>query len=100
MPCTVGGLNGLRPDEIVGDYSGWASGYRAGVTLEGDVIGCDLTYGERLFRQIRLRMEDNAWLVVDSAAELSSLEFYRDPRTGRVCMASGGVPYAMTVTEA
>ena len=34
------------------------------------------------------------------AAELSSLEFYRDPRTGRVCMASGGVPYAMTVTEA
>lgn len=40
-------------------------------------------------------MEENSWLVVDTAAELSALEFYRDTRTGRVCMASGGVPYAM-----
>jgi len=99
MPCTVGGLNGLRPEEIVGDYSGWASGYRADVTLEGDVVACDLTYEARRFRQMKMRMEENAWLVVDSAAELSSLEFFRDPRTGRVCMASGGVPYAMTATR-
>jgi hypothetical protein len=99
VPCTVGSLNGLRPEEIVGDYSGWASGYRADVTLDGDKVACDLTYGERRFRHIKIRMEDNAWLVVDTAAELSSLEFYRDPRTGRVCMASGGAPYAMTRTE-
>jgi hypothetical protein len=99
VPCTVGSLNGLRPKQIVGDYSGWASGYRAGVSLQGDVVACELSYGDRRFRQMKMRMEENAWLVVDTAAELSSLEFYRDPRTGRVCMASGGVPYVMTTTE-
>ncbi|MEO8114921.1 MAG: serine hydrolase domain-containing protein [Phenylobacterium sp.] len=99
VPCTVGGLNGLRPDDIVGDYSGWAAGYRADVTLEHNVVACDLSYESRRFRRMRMRMEDEAWLVVDSAAELSSLEFFRDPRTGRVCMASGGVPYAMTTSN-
>jgi hypothetical protein len=96
VPCTVGGLNGLRPDDIAGDYLGWASGYRAGVTLEGNTVACHLTYGAQRFRVMKARMEDNAWLVVDTAAELTALEFYRDPRTGRVCMASGGAPYAMT----
>lgn len=95
VPCTVGSLNGLQPDDIVGDYVGWADGYEAKVTMEGQIVACDLAYEGRRFRLMRLRLQDDAWLIVDSAAELTGLEFYKDPRTGRVCMSSGGVPYAM-----
>lgn len=95
IPCTVGSLNGLQPDEIVGEYIGWADGYRATVRLEDEGVVADLLHQDRRFRQVRIRMEERAWLVADNAAHLSSLEFFRDTRTGRVCMASGGVPYAM-----
>jgi hypothetical protein len=96
VPCTVGSLNGLEPDDIVGDYLGWAQGYRAKVTREGEQVACDLSYHDHRFRLMRMRLENDAWLIVDSAAELAGLEFYRDARTGRVCMSSGGVPYAKT----
>lgn len=99
VPCTVGGLNGLKPDDIVGDYTGWAADYRAEVTLDQGAVCCNLHYGSRLFRQIRIELEGGAWLVSKSAAELSSLEFYRDPGTGSVCMSCGGVPYAMTTSN-
>lgn len=65
MPCTVGGLNGLRPGEIVGDYSAWASSYRTDVTLANNIVARDLSCGDRLFWKFKLRMEENAWLVVD-----------------------------------
>lgn len=99
VPCTVGSLNGLRPDDIVGEYMGWANGYRANVKLDEQEVVADLLHRDQRFRRVRIRMEESAWLVVDNAAELSSLEFYRDARTGRVCMASGGVPYAMTANR-
>jgi hypothetical protein len=95
VPCTVGGLNGLRPEQITGGYVGWADGYEANVRLEGADVCCDLIYRRHRFRQVRARLEEGAWLVTESLAKASALEFFRDERTGRVCLASGFLPYAM-----
>jgi hypothetical protein len=98
-PCTVGSLNGLQAADIAGEYVGWAHGFRAHVSLTDEGVAAELTYRDGCFRRLRLRLEEGSWLVAETAAELSSLEFYRDKHTGRVCMASGGVPYAMTNTR-
>lgn len=94
-PCTIGGLNGLSVDEIAGRYQGWAAGYEAEVTVHDGVLICDLQYNDHRFRQLRIDIEENAWLVVDSIEEAASLEFYRDSGTGCICMASGYLPYVM-----
>jgi hypothetical protein len=94
-PCTIGGLNGLAPGEVLGVYAGWAEGYRASVSLEDGILACELEYRGEKFQRVRARLEDDAWLVVESATRASGLEFFRDRRTGRVCLASGYLPYAM-----
>jgi CubicO group peptidase (beta-lactamase class C family) len=94
-PCTIGGLNGLAPKEVLGVYAGWAEGYEADVTLDANILDCTLNYKGDRFRRVRARLEDEAWLVVDTIAEASALEFFRDRRTGRIGLASGFLPYAM-----
>ncbi|HEY2710735.1 MAG TPA: serine hydrolase domain-containing protein [Caulobacteraceae bacterium] len=93
-PCTIGGLNGVAPNDVLGVYAGWAEGYEANVTLEGGILACELNYRGDKFQRVRARLEDGGWLVVDSAINASALEFFRDGRTGRVCLASGYLPYA------
>jgi hypothetical protein len=44
---------------------------------------------------VRARVEDDAWLVADSALQTSPLEFFRD-KNGRICLAQGFLPYAMS----
>jgi hypothetical protein len=94
-PCTIGGFNGLGVDSVIGEYAGWADGYRAKVSLDGDMLACELDYRGEKFRRVRARVEDDAWLVADSALQTSPLEFFRD-KNGRICLAQGFLPYAMS----
>ncbi len=93
-PCTVGALNGLSPGEVTGQYLGWADGYVGAVAIDGDILACDLSYRGHSFQQTRVKIEDREWLVAESVEHIGALEFYRDPLSGRVCMANGYAPYA------
>ncbi len=96
-PCMIGGLNGLAPSDVLGGYLGWAEGYEANVTLQDGILACELSYRGEKFQRVRARLEENAWLMVESAASASgALEFFRDRRSGRVCFANGYLPYAMS----
>jgi hypothetical protein len=95
-PCTIGGLNGLNPKDILGVYAGWADGYRADVTIDGGIVACQLSYRGDRFQLLRARLSEDGWLEVASVEVASALEFFRDPKTGRVCLACGFLPYAMT----
>jgi CubicO group peptidase (beta-lactamase class C family) len=98
-PCTVGGFNGVEPDEVAGAYLGWAEGYTGTVSVEGATLTCELRYNDQPFSHARVRIEDGEWLVAESAEQVSALEFYRDPMSGGVCMANGYAPYAKTAPD-
>jgi hypothetical protein len=91
---TLGSLNGLARDAIVGRYTGWAMGYEALVTVEKDIVSCEISYRGEKFQRVSARLEEEEWLVSDTAMRPSALEFFLDRGTGRVCFASGLLPYA------
>jgi CubicO group peptidase (beta-lactamase class C family) len=93
-PCTLGGLNGLSPQDIVGVYEGWAQGYEARVSVQDTQLQCELSYQKEVIRRLQARLEDEAWLVVDNVAQATALEFFRDEPAGTVCLAAGFLPYA------